>query len=103
MEENVSGAIYDPGGTFTRKSIVNNREYNPDGVLTAPAMPASGVEQKNNFSCRVQVFFFGGTVTNVLKNGTGIGGMTSGSIILDPGETLAISYTAAPNWTWFGI
>ena len=100
---NVTGAISDAGGTFTKKIIRDNLGYNPTGNVTAPAIPSSTVAQSNTLSFPVQVFIYGGTVTGISKNGTNISGMTNGQLILLPGETVAITYSAAPSWTWFGV
>lgn len=100
---NLTAGIFDSVGTFTKKLITNNIGYNPLGLVTAPAVPASTVAQANNFSSQVQVFIYGGTVTGIAKNGTGIGGMTNGSIILYPGETITITYSVVPTWTWFAL
>jgi hypothetical protein len=102
--ENVTGAISDAGGTtFTKKLIKDNLGYNPTGNVAAPSVPASTVVQKNNFSFPVQVMIYGGTVTGIAKNGVNISGMTNGSPTLSPGETITLTYSVVPVWTWFGI
>jgi hypothetical protein len=79
-----------------------NSGYNPVGLLTAPAVPASGTPQANTFGVRVRVAVSGGSLTNIAINGTNTG-LTSGMFELDPGETITLTYTAAPTWTWFGL
>ncbi|MGX4584061.1 glycosyl hydrolase family 28-related protein [Paenibacillus chitinolyticus] len=100
---NVTGAISDGAGTYTKKLIKDNLGYNPVGNLATPTLPASGTALKNPFSTPVQVFIHVGTVTSIAKNGSNISGMTSGQMILYPGETITVSYTAAPTWSWFGL
>lgn len=101
---NVTGAISDTIlGTFNTKLIQSNLGYNPVGVYTPPAIPASSVAQSNTFSTVVEVYIYGGTVTQIQKNGQGIAGMTSGVVLLYPNETVTIVYSVAPSWTWFGL
>lgn len=77
--------------------------YNPVGLLPAPpAVPASGTAQENSFKVPCRVCVSGGTVTNVDINGTGTG-LTSGQFLLDVGDTITLTYSAAPSWTWFGL
>ena len=75
---------------------------NPAGVLTAPAIPASGTAQANAFPYRVRAFISGGTVTAIAINGTTTG-LIIGTFELAPGETVTLTYSAAPSWTWFGL
>ncbi|MFF2156059.1 glycosyl hydrolase family 28-related protein [Paenibacillus chitinolyticus] len=100
---NVTGAIWDGAGTYTAKLIKDNLGYNPVGNLAPPALPTSGTALKNPFSSPVQVFIYAGTVTSIAKNGSSIPGMANGQMILYPGESITVSYTAAPTWSWFGL
>ena len=88
--------------TLTHPSIAGNIGYNPVGSLTAPAVPASGTAQSNTFNVSVRVYVAGGTVTNIAVNGTDTS-LTGGQFLLEPGETITLTYTAAPTWTWFGL
>jgi len=83
-------------------AVVDNVGYNPVGLVTAPAVPASGTAVTNTFGFPVRVFVSGGTVTNIAVNGTNTG-MTSGMIYLAPNESITLTYTAAPTWTWVGL
>jgi len=72
-------------------------------VATSPAVPASGVAYTNNtgFTCRVSIM--GGTFSGVTLNGIAVGvsgNNWSGEV--QPDETLAITYSVAPNWWWVG-
>jgi len=71
------------------------------GALTAPAVPASTVAATNTFPHDVRVHIYGGTTTVVAINGTTTGLISPCSIMLLPGETVTITYTVAPAWTWF--
>ncbi|MEF3306682.1 glycosyl hydrolase family 28-related protein [Paenibacillus sp. GYB003] len=99
---NNSGSIVDNGTVSTRKYISQNIGFNPVGLLTAPAIPASGDTVINTNGFSVRVFIFGGMVSTIWLNGVG-SGVTSGMFILDPGEFISITYSAAPSWTWYGL
>jgi len=93
------GIVVDSGISYV---AALNPGYNPVGVLTAPAIPASGTAVTNTFGIRVRVFISGGAVSAIAINGTATG-LTSGTFELDPGETITLTYTSAPTWTWFGL
>jgi hypothetical protein len=81
----------------------NNAGYNPVGLLsTQPAIPASDVVQVNTNRVPVQIFINGGTVTAIKLNGIATG-LISGAFTLSPDETLTLTYSVAPTWTWFGL
>jgi len=82
--------------------IADNPGYNPVGLLTAPAVPASGTALANPFYGTVRVFVSGGTVSAIAVNGTATG-LTSGLVVLGPGDTITLTYTAAPTWVWMGL
>jgi hypothetical protein len=48
----------------------------------------------------VTIHVSGGAVTVISIDGTATG-LTSGSFRLVPGQAIAITYTAAPAWSWF--
>ena len=74
--------------------------------------PASGTAYKNPFPFSVNVYLYGGTVTEiqitkilnngtftVLSNSTGLA--LSGQVYrLNPQDSIIITYTAAPTWVW---
>ncbi len=96
------GYIQNNSTDLSAVSIHDNIGFNPVGKLTAPALPASGTAQTNTFPYYVRVYVAGGTVSAIALNGTDTG-LTSGEITLGPGETITLTYTAAPTWTWFGL
>jgi len=99
---NYTAALLIPGATPPNRAV-NNAGYNPVGYLSnAPAVPASGTAQANNFSFPVRVYVSGGTVSALALNGTATG-LTSGEVLLAPGDTITLTYTAAPSWVWFGL
>ena len=73
---------------------------------TAPAIPATTVEQANANAYPVRVTVTGGTVTAIAIGPTGATvatGATTGAFILQPGHCIKLTYSAAPTWTWTGM
>ncbi|MFC5356488.1 hypothetical protein [Azospirillum himalayense] len=70
------------------------------GLFTTPD---SGTAWINTTPHRVEVHVYGGTVTGWSKNGTNIAGKTSGTLTLDPGEQLVLTYSSAPSVTFFRL
>ena len=97
---NVTGGVSDlsTGGATFR----NNLGYNPVGVLGPPAVPASTVAYTNAYGVDAQVFITGGTVT-VIKIGSFTTGLTSGIFVVPAGQTITITYSSVPTWTWYGL
>lgn len=78
------------------------RGLQPQGKLTAPSVPGSTTPQTNTFGVPVRVFVAGGTVSAIAIGGNATG-LTSGMFVLAPSETITLTYSAAPTWTWFGL
>lgn len=84
--------------------IDNMRGLNPmtAAKTPTPAVPASNGVVTNNYPSPVRIAIVGGTISNILINGSGAG-TAPGMYILYPGETIAITYTVAPTWAWHGM
>lgn len=89
--------------------VINNVGVNPIGPFngTAPApanpsVPATTVAQTNNYGYPCLVTISGGTVT-VIKINSVTTGLTSGAFTVGAGETIAITYSVAPTWQWYGL
>ena len=79
---------------------------------TTPSVPASGTAIQNTNPYAVNIYLYGGTVTEIqiTKNGIGTaqtvfssatGIALSGQVYkLNPSDTITITYTAAPTWEW---
>ena len=77
---------------------------------TIPAVPASGTAQQNTNPYPVNVYLYGGTVTEIqlTRNGTAYtvfsnasGLALSGQVYkLNPSDSITITYTTAPTWDW---
>lgn len=65
-----------------------------------PAVPASTAVYTNNQGRDVLVSMWGGTITQILINGSGIILPSGGLFLLKSGDTVAITYSVAPNWVW---
>lgn len=70
-------------------------------TVTTPAMPATTVPVTNDNAKAVTVYIRSGTVTNITVAGTALG-FTSGAFRVNPGDTIAITYSVAPTWFWYG-
>jgi len=71
-------------------------------ITAIPTLPATGVTYTNTTGRICLVNIWGGTVSAVSRNGYGMG-MTSGSVILRPNDTIAITYSATPSWYWSSL
>jgi hypothetical protein len=88
------------GYTFTN-------QYN---TPTTPAVPASGTAQQNTYLYSVNVFLYGGTVTEIqiTKGGTAYTVFSNSSGLalsgqaykLNPSDSITITYSTAPTWEW---
>jgi len=78
---------------------------------TTPSVPASGTAVKNLNTYAVEIYLNGGAVTQVqrtIPNGTAYTVFTSSSAValagltvrLEPGDTITLTYTTAPTWSW---
>lgn len=86
-------------GIRTDTAATNGASFDAGGGLVTPAVPASGTPATNTSGVPVTVVISGGTVTNVVVNGVSVG-TGDGTYNLPPGSTIAVTYSAAPTWTW---
>lgn len=96
---NTYGITY--GGTNTGSVIEGNPTVNPFGHQTSPSVPSTTVPLTNPFPFHCTVMVSGGTVTAIAIGGTSTG-LTSGSFRVPANQTITLTYSAAPSWTWFG-
>jgi len=94
-----SGVISQNAGSTNK--IANNIGYNPVGPLGPPSVPSSTTAYTNKYGVDATVFVTGGTVTVVAIGGTTTGA-TSGPFRVPAGQTITLTYSSAPTWTWFG-
>jgi hypothetical protein len=79
-------------------------------AITTPSMPSSGTAQQNTYLFPVEVVLNGGTVTQITitRGGTtytvfsnSSGAALSGQVYrLEPGDSITLTYSTAPSWTW---
>ena len=77
---------------------------------TTPAVPTSGTSTSNSSYYPVDVCIYGGTVTEiqitrngtaytVFSNSTGLA-LSGQAYKLNPGDSITVTYTSAPDWEW---
>lgn len=78
----------------------------PTGIATVgyvpvstPAMVASGGSETNTNYRVVTVYISGGSAVTVFVNGVNTGA-AGGTFVLNPSDTIALTYSSAPSWTW---
>lgn len=69
-------------------------------AIVTPGFPASNTPVNNTTGFPVYVTITGGTLTQVLVNGTQVG-TTAGTYPVPISGTIAVVYTVAPTWSWF--
>lgn len=70
--------------------------------ISTPAVPASGATVMNTTGRDVVVIVWAGNVSAISRNGSALG-MTGGTVILHPMDTIALTYSVAPGWTWYKL
>ena len=68
-----------------------------------PAVPATTVAVANTTGQDISVVLGGGTTTHITVNGTDRGTTTPANVMLPAGESIAITYSAAPVWAWMNF
>jgi hypothetical protein len=65
-----------------------------------PAVPASGTAVANPTGQDISIILLGGTVTHVTVNGTDRATSSPANVMLPAGESVTLTYSAAPVWAW---
>lgn len=95
---NKYAGIYNTVGSYYRGVY----GFNPFAVGT-PAFPSSGAVFTNNIGVRCTIYMAGGNITAVQINGQAIpSGIASGAFDLEPGDSISVTYSGIPSWTWIG-
>lgn len=81
--------------------IKDNYGFNPVGLLSGPNVPASTVVTSNPWGVPADIYITGGVVTQIAINGNNTG-LTNGYFHLEPNQTITLTYSVAPTWTWIG-
>lgn len=83
----------------TGNYIVNNDGLSLTSISPTPAVPATTVAVTNNYGAPATVFIVGGTGTAVVISGKTCPYLSTGYRVL-PNQTISITYSSAPTWTW---
>ncbi|MGA9365985.1 MAG: hypothetical protein WBV35_00860, partial [Steroidobacteraceae bacterium] len=100
---NVNNAIVGAGTRFMPNSTGVWLETPNFNNVSTPSMPASGSAYANSTGQVVMVAVSGGTVSLVRRNATRLFATTNVTVLLEPGDSITITYTAVPDWTWTPI
>ena len=83
---------------------------NINSTTTTPTVPASGTAQQNTNPYPVNVYVYGGDVTEIqiTRNGTAYTVLSVSTAIamsgqvykLNPGDSITLTYSTAPSWEW---
>ena len=73
------------------------------GPQVAPAIAASTVAVANPFAFPCFVRVKGGTVTVVSVGGNTYATATNALVLVKEGESITLTYSAAPTWDWTAI
>ena len=78
--------------------------------VSTPAVPSSGTAQQNTYPYSIEVYISGGSATavQVTRQGSTYTVWSSSSataippllVRLEPGDSITITYSTAPSWTW---
>lgn len=99
--QNLGGQTVTLGGSAV--AVGHGPELPAASPSSTPAVPASGVAATNTGSCPQVVVISGGTtVTTVTVNGINVGS-GDGTYMVPAYGTIAVTYSAAPTWTWTPI
>ena len=86
-------------GVRTDTTATNGTSWDQGAGFTAPAVPASLSPATNTSPLPATVVVSGGTVSNVAVNGVNVG-TGDGTYTVPPGQSIVLTYSAAPTWTW---
>ena len=98
------------GGSLNGATSTLRVETSAPQSLTTPSVPASATAQQNTNPYPVDVYIYGGDVTEIqiTKNGTAYTvlsvntaiAMSGQSYRLNPGDSITLTYSTAPSWEW---
>lgn len=91
--------------TAAGATLRGNVGYNPQGAnVLQPAVPGSGFAQVNTTGVDCMVEVIGGTISQVAigASNTGAPPAASAWYRVPVGQSIALTYTVAPTWTWYG-
>jgi hypothetical protein len=100
---NVNNAITGAGTSFMPHSTGVWLETPNFNNVSTPSMPDSGSAYRNSTGQVVMVAISGGAVSLVRRNAMRLFATTNVTVILEPGDSITVTYSATPDWTWAPI
>lgn len=94
------GAVTVGAGEAGFFRISDNAGINPRGSVATPAVPASTAVVTNTTGFKVTAYMKGGTITQVTVNSVATALAASVPVTLDPGATIAVTFSVAFTWVW---
>ena len=99
------------GNPFSLRQMLDGYHYALDyAPPITPSVPASGTAQENTNPYAVDVYVYGGDVTEIqiTRNGTAYTVLSVSTAIamsgqvykLNPGDSITVTYSTAPTWKW---
>jgi hypothetical protein len=86
-------------GLRTDTAATNGTSLDQGAGFSTPSVPLTTVPVTNTSPLPATVVVSAGTGTNVSINGV-LQGTFDGTYTVLPGQTIALTYTVAPTWTW---
>ena len=86
-------------GLRTDTAATNGTSLDQGAAFSTPSVPLTTVPVTNTSPLPATVVVSAGTGTNVAINGV-LQGTFDGTYTVLPGQTIALTYTVAPTWTW---
>jgi hypothetical protein len=86
-------------GFRTDTGATNGTSLDQGAAFSTPSVPLTTVPVTNTSPLPATVVVSSGTGTNVAINGVPQGTF-DGTYVVPPGQTIALTYTVAPTWTW---
>lgn len=93
--------------TWSNFSVYDNAGWNPHGAVATPTFPTTTTVVTNTTGHRVAVLFKSGATAPTVTTINGVSSVLPliNQIVtypLDPGGTIALTFTVAGTWTWIG-
>lgn len=86
-------------GIRTDTTATTGTVYDQGNGFVTPGIPTSTTPVTNTSPLPASVVISGGTMTQVIVNGVQVG-TGAGTYIVPSGQTISMTYTVAPTWTW---
>jgi hypothetical protein len=87
-------------GAFQPRYLLDGMAFSAVTTMATPAVPPSTVGVINTTNQNYTVVVSGGTVSLVNIGGLTNAGTGDGTYIVPPGQSITLTYSVAPTWTW---